>query len=126
MGYYLRRNGKSLKLNRFQIIIGWTSAFAAGLFAMFGFYKSSFKGYVYNPVESASFNAFAPLLWVIFITWALLACINGYGGNSNFYFQPEFRLNDVMKIVFFVQEFSTVSLVGNILDFFQKFLTQFT
>lgn len=79
-GYYLRRNGSKLCYNRIVATVGWIAAVVAALFAVFGPYKSAYKGYVYDPIYAAQFNAFAPILWTIFIAWVLLACVNGYGG----------------------------------------------
>ncbi|KAK6625956.1 hypothetical protein RUM43_006255 [Polyplax serrata] len=83
IGYYLRRNGSKLSYNRVVATVGWIVAVVVALFAVFGPYKSAYKGYVYDPIYAAQFNAFAPILWTIFIAWVLLACVNGYGGFFN-------------------------------------------
>lgn len=86
-GYFLRRGGKKLTFTKLQVTTGWIVGISAGLLAMFGPYHMAFKNYVYDPLDAALYNASAPILWSIFLGWASLACINGYGGKLfNFFF----------------------------------------
>lgn len=39
--------------------------------------------YVYNNTHLAIFNAAAPILWSIFVLWAIIATDNGYGGLNS-------------------------------------------
>lgn len=59
----------------------WFIATVCGLLAVFGPYQLSSMNYVYNNTHLAIFNAAAPILWSIFVLWAILATDNGHGGN---------------------------------------------
>lgn len=60
----------------------WLITASCGLLVVFGPYQMSDMNYVYNNMHLAIFNAVAPILWSVFVLWAILATDNGHGGKE--------------------------------------------
>uniref|UniRef100_A0A2H8TLQ9 Nose resistant to fluoxetine protein 6 n=1 Tax=Melanaphis sacchari TaxID=742174 RepID=A0A2H8TLQ9_9HEMI len=79
VGYWMQQRGR-LNISSAQVKNTWLVATACGLLAVFGPYQLSNMNYVYNNIHLAIFNAFAPILWSVFVLWCIIATDNGHGG----------------------------------------------
>lgn len=84
LGYFFRRSGRQLRLTYSFRLMGWILAVTSGVIAMFGPYHIASKDYTYNVMDAALYNAISPILWVLFLSWSIIACENGWGGNNGF------------------------------------------
>ncbi|XP_054263873.1 O-acyltransferase like protein-like [Macrosteles quadrilineatus] len=79
LGYFFHRY-KTCKLSHTTVALGWTMSALFALLPVFGPHHMSWPSYVYDPQEAALYNALAPIVWSLFVSWALFASHYGYGG----------------------------------------------
>ncbi|XP_017066863.1 nose resistant to fluoxetine protein 6 [Drosophila eugracilis] len=83
-GYFLHVNrGKSFKLNRIAVILGWLLSLAllfTCLFSIYGYTKNSETPSI---LEEAFNLTFTRIAWPLGLCWVVFACMQGYGGLAN-------------------------------------------
>ncbi|XP_064097742.1 O-acyltransferase like protein-like [Macrobrachium nipponense] len=107
LGILFRRDGKrKLKLEMWQVILGWLLATVAGLAVVFGMYNyNQFNQYPgYNWADSIFYASLHRLAWGLALAWVVFACHYGYGGAVNGFlshpsWQPVSRLTYCMFLV---------------------------
>ncbi|CAL4069825.1 unnamed protein product, partial [Meganyctiphanes norvegica] len=79
-GYIIFKTGNQLKLKKWQVVVGWTTAFATGWMVMLGMYNV-------NEHEATTtyiiYEACHRAAWAACLGWVAIACHNGYGGIVN-------------------------------------------
>lgn len=82
VGYILHKiEGKSVKLSRNTVIIGWTSTVLTMITVIFGQYPLHQLDYENNPViADAIYDAFKRIPWCLAVGWIIIACHLAYGG----------------------------------------------
>ncbi|XP_016976447.1 nose resistant to fluoxetine protein 6 [Drosophila rhopaloa] len=83
-GYFLHINrGKSFKLNRLTVLVGWLVSSAlllTCLFSVFGYAKALETPPI---LEEAFYLTFTRIAWPLGLCWVVFACMQGYGGLAN-------------------------------------------
>ncbi|XP_030378335.1 nose resistant to fluoxetine protein 6-like [Scaptodrosophila lebanonensis] len=84
-GYFLHLNrGKSFKLNRISVWLGWLLSLAllmASLFALYPFSQSN--GPTLTNLGDAFYMTLTRIAWPLGLCWVVFACMHGYGGLAN-------------------------------------------
>ncbi|KAG4075102.1 hypothetical protein HA402_013497 [Bradysia odoriphaga] len=99
LGYLLYKlKGKSIKLPKILIAIGWSIAIGTILAIIFGPYHMHQPDYIATDLESAFYESFSRVCWAISLSWIIFACVHGYGGPVNWFlslpqWQPLARLS---------------------------------
>jgi len=88
LGYSLHRGVNKLKITETTARLGWSIAIGMAVAAMFGMSHMARRGYEYNAWEAAVYNAFAPIVWCLFLVWCAVAGWNNRGG-TNLQFIPK-------------------------------------
>ncbi|XP_066945965.1 nose resistant to fluoxetine protein 6-like [Macrobrachium rosenbergii] len=107
LGILFRSDSKrKLKLETWQVILGWLLATATGLAVVFGMYDyNQFNQYPgYNWADSIFYGSLHRLAWGLALAWVVFACHYGYGGAVNGFlshpsWQPLSRLTYCMFLV---------------------------
>ncbi|XP_064103240.1 nose resistant to fluoxetine protein 6-like [Macrobrachium nipponense] len=107
LGILFRRDGKKkVKLEMWQVVLGWLIATATGLAVIFGMYDYNQIGKYpgYNWADSVFYASLHRLAWGLALAWVVFACHYGYGGVVNSFlshpsWQPLSRLTYCMFLV---------------------------
>ncbi|XP_032594881.1 nose resistant to fluoxetine protein 6 [Drosophila grimshawi] len=83
-GYYLHVNrGKSFKLNRLSVWLGWLISLGLIFTCMFALYPYAANGKDLATVNDAFYVTFTRIAWPLALVWVVFACKYGYGGLAN-------------------------------------------
>ncbi|EFN89881.1 O-acyltransferase like protein [Harpegnathos saltator] len=80
MGYLLRNLPKDFKMSSTTLYAGWTVSTVLVVMIFAWASKMGLIDYVYNPIDAAIYNAFAPIGWCTFFLWVI---VTQHTGNSN-------------------------------------------
>ncbi|XP_029053165.1 O-acyltransferase like protein-like [Osmia bicornis bicornis] len=80
VGYSLRYVHKDYKINKIVLYAGWIISTIMFCFAFFGPAHMGSIDYIYNAVDAAMYNAFAPIGWCAIFAWVILL---HYTGNTD-------------------------------------------
>ncbi|XP_043525105.1 nose resistant to fluoxetine protein 6-like [Frieseomelitta varia] len=83
MGYLLRHLPKDYKINKVVLYTGWILCTIMCCCAFFGPAGMGSINYIYNPIDAAMYNAFAPIGWCAIFAWATVMY---HTGNTNDWF----------------------------------------
>lgn len=73
--------GKTIKLSKYLLAIGWTLSITLVLTVIFSQYPLHQENFEENPlIADASFDAFSRVAWCLSVGWIIIACQLGYGG----------------------------------------------
>ncbi|CAL4184688.1 unnamed protein product, partial [Meganyctiphanes norvegica] len=102
-GYIIFKTGNQLKLKKWQVVVGWTAAFATAWMVLLGMYnvKQGEATTTYIIYEASHRAA-----WAACLGWVAIACHNGYGGKVNGFlshpvWQPVSRLTYGLYLISF-------------------------
>jgi hypothetical protein len=62
-------------------VLGWTFTILICIYPWFSPYTMSRQDFVYNVDEAATYAAYAPILWAMFIIGLIFLCHKNRGGN---------------------------------------------
>ncbi|EDV92469.1 GH24037 [Drosophila grimshawi] len=83
-GYYLHVNrGKSFKLNRLSVWLGWLISLGLIFTCMFALYPYAANGKDLAMVNEAFYVTLTRIAWPLALVWVVFACKYGYGGLAN-------------------------------------------
>lgn len=81
LGYVLHNlKGRPVRLSKLCVYSGWLIVLASMLAIIFGIYSMYVPNSQNTIVESAFYESFNRVAWVISLSWVIFACVNGYGG----------------------------------------------
>ncbi|XP_033205713.2 nose resistant to fluoxetine protein 6-like [Bombus vosnesenskii] len=83
MGYLLRYLPKDYKMNKMVLYTGWILCTFMCCCAFFGPARMGSINYIYNPIDAAMYNAFAPIGWCSIFAWAT---VTYHTGNTSDWF----------------------------------------
>ncbi|XP_043792229.1 nose resistant to fluoxetine protein 6-like [Apis laboriosa] len=83
IGYLLRYLPKDFKMNKITLYIGWILCTIMFCCAFFGPAHMGSINYIYNPIDAAMYNAFAPIGWCAIFAWVI---VMHHTGNTNGWF----------------------------------------
>lgn len=83
VGYILSQIGKDVHLPKGVVIAGWISSLWGMIWCFWSPSNLALKNYQYDPVEVASYSAWASLVWSLSISWIIFACFTGHGLKLN-------------------------------------------
>ncbi|XP_076750177.1 nose resistant to fluoxetine protein 6 isoform X2 [Xylocopa sonorina] len=72
MGYLLRHLPRDYKINKIILYAGWILCTIMFCCAFFGPARMGSIDYVYDPIDAAMYNAFAPIGWCAIFAWVTL------------------------------------------------------
>lgn len=107
LGYGLHnQKGKRIHLSKLIVVIGWSIALASMLAVIFGIYPFYLPGNQMTTLDSAFYESFNRVAWVIALSWLIFACVNGYGGPIAWFlsfpqWQPLARMSYSIYLVHF-------------------------
>lgn len=81
LGYGARRGLRQMPISASAAIAGWSVAVLFAVLAMFGPAHMAIRGYVYDVNDAAIYNALAPIMWCLFLSWGTIASWNNQGGK---------------------------------------------
>ncbi|XP_068229853.1 nose resistant to fluoxetine protein 6-like isoform X1 [Palaemon carinicauda] len=107
LGVIFRRDAeKKIKLEMWQVLLGWCIATATGLAVLFGMYDYNQLGQYpgYHWADSIFYGSLHRLAWGLALAWVVFACHYGYAGPVNTFlshpsWQPLSRLTYCMFLV---------------------------
>ncbi|XP_017003600.2 nose resistant to fluoxetine protein 6-like [Drosophila takahashii] len=84
-GYFLHSiRGKSIKLNRFAVWLGWITSLALLFTCIFAMYPYGMGKTKTLPVLNEAFYvSLSRVAWPLGLSWVVFACMQGYGGLAN-------------------------------------------
>ncbi|KAH8349030.1 hypothetical protein KR067_001458, partial [Drosophila pandora] len=84
-GYFLHTNrGKSFKLNRVTVWIGWITSLALFFTVIFAMYPYGIvKKTTIGVISEAFYVSLSRIAWPLGLSWVVFACMQGYGGLAN-------------------------------------------
>ncbi|CAK9807752.1 Nose resistant to fluoxetine protein 6 [Anthophora plagiata] len=83
MGYLLRYLPRVYKMNKIVLYTGWVLCTILFCCAFFGPAYMGSINYMYNPIDAAMYNAFAPIGWCAIFAWVTVL---HHTGNTNGWF----------------------------------------
>ncbi|OAD54557.1 Nose resistant to fluoxetine protein 6 [Eufriesea mexicana] len=83
MGYLLRHLPSDYKVSKTVLYTGWITCIIMFCCAFFGPARMGSIDYVYNPIDAAMYNAFAPIGWCAIFAWVT---VMHHTGNTNGWF----------------------------------------
>ncbi|XP_041450213.1 nose resistant to fluoxetine protein 6-like [Drosophila obscura] len=98
-GYFVHMNrGKSVKLNRIVVFLGWMGSLAllfTCIFSLYGYHNNNESLPILN---EAFYVTLTRIAWPLGLCWVVFACMHGYGGLANSFlssplWQPLSRLS---------------------------------
>ncbi|CAL4137187.1 unnamed protein product, partial [Meganyctiphanes norvegica] len=106
-GYILYKTNKNpIKMNEWQVALGWVLAVTVGLLVCYGIYPYNKADDNIVPKQELAdlYNGFARASWGLALLWVVVACHTGYGGPVNSFlshpsWQPLSRLTYHMFLV---------------------------
>ncbi|XP_034490672.1 nose resistant to fluoxetine protein 6-like [Drosophila innubila] len=114
-GYYLHVNrGKSFKLNRLTVWLGWIISLGLIFTCLFALYPYQQNGYALPTLNEAFYVTLTRIAWPLALVWIVFACKYGYGGMANSFlsspmWQPLSKLSYCAYIVhLFVEQFNAI------------------
>ncbi|KAL7744528.1 hypothetical protein ACLKA6_017050 [Drosophila palustris] len=83
-GYYLHVNrGKSFKLNRLTVWLGWIISLGLIFTSLFALYPYATNGKTLTILDEAFYVTLTRIAWPLALVWIVFACKYGYGGLAN-------------------------------------------
>lgn len=84
-GYFLHSiRGKSIKLNRPTVWVGWILSLALLLTCIFAMYPyGTGKSKTIPILNEAFYVSLSRIAWPLALSWVVFACMQGYGGLAN-------------------------------------------
>ncbi|XP_017023259.1 nose resistant to fluoxetine protein 6 [Drosophila kikkawai] len=84
-GYFLHSiRGKSIKLNRPTVWVGWITSLALLLTCIFAMYPYGIgKSKTLPILNEAFYVSLSRIAWPLGLSWVVFACMQGYGGLAN-------------------------------------------
>ncbi|XP_017145312.1 nose resistant to fluoxetine protein 6 [Drosophila miranda] len=84
-GYYLHTiRGKSIKLSRATVWLGWITSLALLTTCIFAMYPYGFgKSKTLSILSEAFYVSLSRIAWPLGLSWVVFACMQGYGGLAN-------------------------------------------
>ncbi|KAL7744527.1 hypothetical protein ACLKA6_017049 [Drosophila palustris] len=109
-GYYLHVNrGKSFKLNRLTVWLGWIISLALIFTSLFALYPYATNGKTLPTLNEAFYVTLTYIAWPLALVWIVFACKYGYGGLANSFlsspmWQPLSKLSYCAYLVHLIVE----------------------
>ncbi|KAF7409428.1 hypothetical protein HZH68_003809 [Vespula germanica] len=83
LGVLLHYTGKSVKIPKVFVILGWLIAMSFGTWSLFSPWRTAKRDYVYDVEEATHYTVISPVSWAIALCWTIFACFTDHGGIIN-------------------------------------------
>ncbi|XP_012944913.2 O-acyltransferase like protein-like [Aplysia californica] len=81
-GYLMARHGGQIAMKWYVVVIGWAVAVATGLAVVYGIHGDITAKDPSSTEVAALYNALARSAWAVAVSWVIIACTSGYGGEK--------------------------------------------